>query len=305
MIVHVVCSHSNYKLRSATYCCNSQVILQYDMTVSPSLCVSLILIMLLVQQDQEYLVLEAVHLGAWHHREIVTTVAGTVRSKVCGSGGRLRSTMEALVHIAYDRISEDIILLYDAMCAYKEVSAGTGVIECLCVCCVCVFSSHLFCMSSSLDVPAGVTQEEGHTGFLIHLRSAVHAFIFLARRIQPFLSLVDLEVEFLCTNDSIVLYLLGIFYFIFIEEKSLLPGFELASQRVRRLRGYQLSYRGDRLYRYPFAIRKCEKLRNAQTQPNQWLQALARERKSDVLERKDHSHSVPTQSTVLTSENKA
>ena len=41
-----------------------------------------------------------------------------------------------------------------------------------------------------------VTQEESHTGFLIHLPSAVHAFIFLARRIQPFLSLVDREVEF-------------------------------------------------------------------------------------------------------------
>ena len=47
-----------------------------------------------------------------------------------------------------------------------------------------------------MDVPAGVTQEEGHTGFLIHLLSAVHALIFLARRIQPFLSLVDREVEF-------------------------------------------------------------------------------------------------------------
>ena len=41
-----------------------------------------------------------------------------------------------------------------------------------------------------------VTQKEGHTGFLIHLPSAVHTFIFLARRIQPFLSLVDREVEF-------------------------------------------------------------------------------------------------------------
>ena len=59
-----------------------------------------------------------------------------------------------------------------------------------------VFSSHLFWTSCSLDVPAGVTQEEGHTGFLIHLPSAVHAFIFLARTIQPFLSLVDREVEF-------------------------------------------------------------------------------------------------------------
>ena len=63
--------------------------------------------------------------------------------------------------------------------------------------CVCVvFSSHSLGTSISLDVPAGVTQEEGHTGFLIHLLSAVLALIFLARRIQPFLSLVDREVEF-------------------------------------------------------------------------------------------------------------
>ena len=66
-------------------------------------------------------------------------------------------------------------------------------VECVCV---CVFSSHPFWTSSSLDVPAGVTQEEGHTGFLIHLPSAVRALIFVARRIQPFLSLVDREVEF-------------------------------------------------------------------------------------------------------------
>ena len=49
---------------------------------------------------------------------------------------------------------------------------------CMCV----VFSSHPFWPSSSLDVPAGVTQEEGHTGFLIHLLSAVRALIFLAIR---------------------------------------------------------------------------------------------------------------------------
>ena len=57
-----------------------------------------------------------------------------------------------------------------------------------------VFSSHSFWTSK--DVPAGVTQEEGNTGFSIHLLSAVLALIFLARRIQPFLSLVDREVEF-------------------------------------------------------------------------------------------------------------
>ena len=62
------------------------------------------------------------------------------------------------------------------------------------VCCVCVFSSRSLWTSSSLDVPAGVTQEEGHTEFLIHLLSAVRASIFLVRRIQPFLSLVDCEV---------------------------------------------------------------------------------------------------------------
>ena len=61
---------------------------------------------------------------------------------------------------------------------------------------VCVrVSSYLFWTSNSLDIPAGVTQEEGRTGFLIHLPSAVCAFIFLARRIPPFLSLVDREVE--------------------------------------------------------------------------------------------------------------
>ena len=65
----------------------------------------------------------------------------------------------------------------------------------MCVCvfikCVCVFSPFI------VDIKfVGRTQEEGHTGFFIHLLSAVRAFILLARRIQPFLSLVDREVEF-------------------------------------------------------------------------------------------------------------
>ena len=65
-----------------------------------------------------------------------------------------------------------------------------------------------------MDVPAGVTKEEGHTGFLIHLLSAVHASIFLARRIQPFLSLVDREVEFV--NDFNRSPPVGHFYFCFL-----------------------------------------------------------------------------------------
>ena len=47
-----------------------------------------------------------------------------------------------------------------------------------------------------------VTQEEGHTGFL-RLPSAALALIFLARRIQPFLSLVDREVEFCLWSQRI------------------------------------------------------------------------------------------------------
>ena len=46
-----------------------------------------------------------------------------------------------------------------------------------------------------VDASAGVAQEKGHTEFL-HLPSAVLALIFIARRIQPSLSLVDREVKF-------------------------------------------------------------------------------------------------------------
>ena len=58
------------------------------------------------------------------------------------------------------------------------------------VVCVCVFFPFI------LDIKFVGRTSRGHTGFLIHLLSAVRAFIFLARRIQPFLSLVDREVEF-------------------------------------------------------------------------------------------------------------
>ena len=75
------------------------------------------------------------------------------------------------------------------------------------------FSSHSFWTSSSLDVPAEVTQEEGHTGFFIHLPSAVRALIFLS---------------------------LGIFFFFFFTLVRKIPftGIESTSQRFRRLRGY-------------------------------------------------------------------
>ena len=92
-------------------------------------------------------------------------------------------------------------------CVYYSLKEGIRVRYTVCnnknkgsdVCVVCVVI--LFILEVRLvDVPAGVTQEEGHTGFL-HLSSAVRALFFLARRIQPFLSLVDCEVEF-CVLSS-------------------------------------------------------------------------------------------------------
>ena len=109
-----------------------------------------------------------------------------------------------------------------------------------------VFSSHSFWTSSSLDLPAGVTQEEGHTGFFIHLPSAVRVLIFLARRIQPFLSLVDREVEFCVLTISWFSTRWALFLFFFSEKN---PAYRDRThvptcQKVTRL---PLSYRGDRL----------------------------------------------------------
>ena len=73
---------------------------------------------------------------------------------------------------------------------------------CPCFSVLCVFFPFI------LDINERTSRDD--TGFLIHL-SAVHVLIFLARRIQPFLSLVDREVEF-CV---IVLHPLGIFIFVF------------------------------------------------------------------------------------------
>ena len=73
--------------------------------------------------------------------------------------------------------------------------------------CASLSHTHYWYEVGMLKVPAV-------TGFL-HLPSEVLAFIFLARRIRPFLFLVDGEVEFLCTNELIVLHLVGILFFIF------------------------------------------------------------------------------------------
>ena len=71
-----------------------------------------------------------------------------------------------------------------------------------------------------VDAPAGVTQEEGDTGFL-HLLSAVLAFVCIARRIQLFLYLVDHEVEVLSAHELVALHLLALLLLlIFVRKKS-------------------------------------------------------------------------------------
>ena len=105
---------------------------------------------------------------------------------------------------------------------------------------MCVFSSHSFWTSSSFDVPAWVIQEKGHTGFLIHLLSAVRALIFLAKRIQPLLSLVDREVEFcvLTISSFSTRWAFLVLVFSFLVRKIPFARIELTSQRVRKLHGY-------------------------------------------------------------------
>ena len=101
-----------------------------------------------------------------------------------------------------------------------------------------------------VDVTVEVTQEEGHTG-LHHLPSAVLALIFLARKTQPSLSLVDRDVDFCVpTNYSFsicwaYIYIYIYIYIILCEKKSQFD--PNSCPNVRRFRGYQLNHR-DLLY---------------------------------------------------------
>ena len=90
---------------------------------------------------------------------------------------------------------------------------------------MCVFSSHLFWTSSSLDV-----YQPG-----LHRRKVTQDFssTFLLRCMPLFFSREGFSRSF--PSTKIVLHLLGIFFFF-----SQVP-------TCQRLRGYLLSYRGDRL----------------------------------------------------------
>ena len=75
------------------------------------------------------------------------------------------------------------------MCVFIKLHITASVYVCVCVIIPFILEVRF------VDVPAGVIQEEGRTGFL-HLPFAVLALIISVRRIQRFFSLVDREVEF-------------------------------------------------------------------------------------------------------------
>ena len=83
-----------------------------------------------------------------------------------------------------------------------------------CVCYVCVII-RLILDVRLVDVPTGVTQDFSST--FLH---RVLAFIFLARRIEPFLSLVDRVVEFCVLTFSTCWSFFFFFFFLFVKKKN-------------------------------------------------------------------------------------
>ena len=104
-----------------------------------------------------------------------------------------------------------------------HITAQSGLVILVILChsrCVCVVISFILDVRF-VGVPAGVTQKEGHTRFL-YLPSAVLALNFLARRIQPFFSLVDREVEFCVVLVTIQSFSTCWAFFYFLVRKN--PG---------------------------------------------------------------------------------
>ena len=105
---------------------------------------------------------------------------------VLASSSTLYGKVPRLILKKRSRLTQQVVsfsqkhFLFGALLCNRSSAEREGLSTHTCVC-VCVFSCHLYRKSSSLDVPAGVTQEKGPTGFHIHHPSAVHAFIFLAR----------------------------------------------------------------------------------------------------------------------------
>ena len=111
------------------------------------------------------------------------------------------------------------------------LNSNNLVVRVCCVCCHPIYSGHLACERAS----------RGHTGGRSHRISPPSfcgvALIFLARRIQPFLSLVDREAEF-CALTIDRSPLVAHFYFFVRKNPSSCDctRFELTSQRQNVLR---------------------------------------------------------------------
>ena len=88
------------------------------------------------------------------------------------------------------------------------------ILVCVCVCvCACVVIPFILDVRV-VDPPLGVTQE-GHSGF-VRLPSAELALIFIAKRIQPFLSLLDSKSNFVYPRNNRSSLLVGHDFLLFI-----------------------------------------------------------------------------------------
>ena len=151
----------------------------------------------------------------------VSSPRGTFFSQVCNSAIIYHRTVSCIVifpvQLATCRIGNLARLINTlAMCvtmhcprSYTLSKRGDSNIRVITVINVCVVIHFILdvCRTSGLGTyQPGSHKRKVTQDFSTYLPSAVLALIFLARRIQPFLSLVDREVEFFCTNESIVLH---------------------------------------------------------------------------------------------------
>ena len=126
------------------------------------------------------------------------------------------------------QITMDQLIFASLSHTHYWYEVGMLKVPAVCVCVVCVFFPFILDIKFVGRTSRGVTQEEGHTEFLIHLLSAVEMAIFH-------------------TTDrrwgiSLIFYFR---FFVFLREKSRLPG---SNSRPNVSEGYEvpLSYRGDR-----------------------------------------------------------
>ena len=114
--------------------------------------------------------------------------------------------------------------------------------ECVCVCIVIPFtvlfwtSDYTFRYNMWTHQPGSRRRKVPQEFFFFFFSAFLLRFlpsVFIARRIQPSLSLVDREVEFLCTHDMIVLHLLGMMLEKIPSSCVTAPRFELTSQRQK------------------------------------------------------------------------